>query len=107
MRWWKILGLAGVAGVAATGVVIARAERRRQAYTPDEIRERLRARLEEASESERKALGQATDRVGPVAPIPATGSAGVAVESGAPAIRRRVLSRIGHVGRRLSHRGRR
>ncbi|MDP9867716.1 MULTISPECIES: hypothetical protein [Streptosporangium] len=49
MRWWKILGLAGVAGVAATGVVIARAERRRQAYTPDEIRLRLRARLEEAT----------------------------------------------------------
>jgi len=49
MRWWKILGLAGVAGVAATGVVIARAERRRQAYTPEEIRARLRARLEESS----------------------------------------------------------
>ncbi|MEU8377886.1 hypothetical protein [Streptosporangium sp. NPDC048865] len=49
MRWWKILGLAGVAGVAATGVVIARAERRRQAYTPDEIRTRLRARLEESA----------------------------------------------------------
>ncbi len=50
MRWWKVLGLAGVAGVAATGVVIARAERRRQAYTPEEIRTRLRARHEELSE---------------------------------------------------------
>ena len=49
MRWWKVLGLAGVAGVAATGVVIARAERRRRAYTPDEIRTRLRARLEESA----------------------------------------------------------
>jgi hypothetical protein len=49
MRWWKMLGLAGLAGVAATGVVIARAERRRRAYTPDEIRERLHARLAEAS----------------------------------------------------------
>jgi hypothetical protein len=29
--------------------VIARAERRRRAYTPDEIRERLHARLAEAS----------------------------------------------------------
>jgi hypothetical protein len=47
MRWWKILGLAGIAGVAATGVVIARSERRRRAYTPDEVRERLRARLAE------------------------------------------------------------
>jgi hypothetical protein len=49
MRWWKILGLAGLAGVAATGVVIARSERRRRAYTPDEIRDRLHARLAEAS----------------------------------------------------------
>jgi hypothetical protein len=49
MRWWKILGLAGFAGVAATGVVIARAERRRRAYTPEEIRAQLHARLAEAS----------------------------------------------------------
>lgn len=48
MRWWKILGLAGFAGVAATGVVIARAERRRRAYTPDQIRTQLHARLSEA-----------------------------------------------------------
>ncbi|MGW4420762.1 hypothetical protein [Streptosporangium sp. NPDC004631] len=52
MRWWKVIGLAGVAGVAATGVVIARAERRRRAYTPDEIRARLRARLEETPKGE-------------------------------------------------------
>ncbi|MER6581202.1 hypothetical protein [Nonomuraea sp. NPDC001023] len=51
MRWWKMLGLAGIAGVAATGVVIARAERRRRAYTPEEIRTRLRERVEAASES--------------------------------------------------------
>ncbi|GAA2077580.1 hypothetical protein GCM10009780_13000 [Actinomadura alba] len=42
------MGLAGFVGVAATGVVIARAERRRRAYTPDQIRERLHARLDEA-----------------------------------------------------------
>jgi len=48
MRWWKVLGVAGLVGVAATGVVVARAERRRRAYTPDEIRDRLRARLAEA-----------------------------------------------------------
>jgi hypothetical protein len=53
MRWWKIVGLAGLAGVAATGVVLARAERRRRAYTPDEIRERLHARVAETSETER------------------------------------------------------
>lgn len=45
-KWWKILGLAGMAGVAATGVVMARAERRRRAYTPEEIRSRLRERVE-------------------------------------------------------------
>ncbi|MBB5076525.1 hypothetical protein ACIBHY_30720 [Nonomuraea sp. NPDC050547] len=49
MRWWKWLGLAGIAGVAATGVVIARDERRRRAYTPDEIRTRLRERVETES----------------------------------------------------------
>ncbi len=48
MRWWKVLGLASFVGVAATGVVIARAERRRRAYTPEEIRARLHARLAEA-----------------------------------------------------------
>ncbi|WP_326640246.1 hypothetical protein OG884_35715 [Streptosporangium sp. NBC_01755] len=59
MRWWKVIGLAGVAGVAATGVVIARAQRRRQAYTPDEIRTRLRARLEESSQDDPKAVAPA------------------------------------------------
>jgi len=47
MRWWKLLGLAGLVGVAASGVVIARAERQRRAYTPEEIRTRLHARLAE------------------------------------------------------------
>ena len=41
---WKLLGVAGLAGVAASGVVVARAERRRRAYTPDEVRARLRER---------------------------------------------------------------
>ena len=50
MRLWKIVGLAGLAGVAATGVAIARAERKRRAYTPEEIRERLVARVTESDE---------------------------------------------------------
>jgi hypothetical protein len=49
MRWWKVVGLASFVGVAATGVIIARAERRRRAYTPQEIRERLHVRYAEAS----------------------------------------------------------
>ena len=44
MRWWKVIGLAGLAGVVATGAVTARAERRRRAYTPEEIRARLHER---------------------------------------------------------------
>jgi hypothetical protein len=46
---WKILGIAGLVGVAAGGGVLARAERRRRAYTPEQIRDRLHARLAEAS----------------------------------------------------------
>jgi hypothetical protein len=48
-HWWKILGLAGFVGVTATGAVIIRAERRRRSYTPEEIRERLHARLAETA----------------------------------------------------------
>ncbi len=51
MRWWKVVGLAGLVGVAATGVVIVRAERRRRAYTAEEIRTQLHARLAESPES--------------------------------------------------------
>jgi hypothetical protein len=48
MRWLKLLGLAAFAGVAATGVVIIRDQRRRSARTPAEVRDRLHARLAEA-----------------------------------------------------------
>ena len=48
MKWWKVLGVAAFAGVAAGGVLIAQDERRRYAYTPDEVRDRLHARLAEA-----------------------------------------------------------
>jgi hypothetical protein len=49
MRWWKIAGLAGFVGIAATGAVLTRSERRRRAYTPDEIRARLHARVAESA----------------------------------------------------------
>jgi hypothetical protein len=42
---WKLVGLAGVAGVAATGVVVARKRRAHVEYDPEELRERLRQRL--------------------------------------------------------------
>lgn len=44
---WKVVGLAGVAGVAATGVVVARNRRAQAPLEPDELRERLRGRLAE------------------------------------------------------------
>ena len=42
---WKLVGLAGVAGVAATGVVVVRKRRAQEDLSPEELRERLRARL--------------------------------------------------------------
>jgi hypothetical protein len=45
---WKLIGAAGLAGVAATGVVVARRRREQQDYDPDELRARLHERLEEA-----------------------------------------------------------
>jgi hypothetical protein len=45
---WKLVGMAGLAGVAATGVVVARRRRGQQDYDPAELRERLHRRLEDA-----------------------------------------------------------
>jgi hypothetical protein len=42
---WKWVGLAGVAGVVAGGALVVRDQRKRQAYTPDQIRARLHQRL--------------------------------------------------------------
>lgn len=50
---WKLIGLAGVAGVAATGVVVARKRRAHTEYEPDELRERLHRRLEEVPRADR------------------------------------------------------
>ncbi|WP_139981514.1 hypothetical protein [Nocardioides litoris] len=45
MKVWKWLGVAGVAGVAATGAVVVRDQRRRAQVTPEEVRDRLHERL--------------------------------------------------------------
>ena len=42
---WKLLGLAGAAGVAATGVVVVRNRRAQRDVAPDELRDRLHERL--------------------------------------------------------------
>jgi len=44
---WKLVGLAGAAGVAAAGVAVARKRRAHVDYDPEELRERLRQRLAE------------------------------------------------------------
>ena len=48
MKLWKWLGLAGIAGVAATGVIIARDQRRRAHLSPEQVRARLHERYEQA-----------------------------------------------------------
>lgn len=47
----KWLGIAGLLGVAAGGVLIVRDERQRQAYSPDEVRARLRERAARATQA--------------------------------------------------------
>ena len=49
---WKWVGMAGVAGVVAGGALVARDQRKPNAYTPDDIRARLHQRLAEAEQAE-------------------------------------------------------
>jgi hypothetical protein len=44
---WKLLGVAGLAGVAASGVVVARRRRAHADLDPQELRNRLHERLAE------------------------------------------------------------
>jgi len=60
---WKLVGLAGAAGVAATGVAVARKRRAHVDYDPEELRERLRRRLAE--------VPRATGAAGAAEPPPA------------------------------------
>jgi hypothetical protein len=46
---WKWVGLASLVGVAAGGALVVRDQRRRNAYTPDEIRDRLHQRLAQSA----------------------------------------------------------
>jgi hypothetical protein len=51
VRLWKLLGLAGIAGVAAGSAVLVRNERQRRAYTPDGVRTRLHERAAALAEA--------------------------------------------------------
>jgi hypothetical protein len=48
VKLWKILGLAGLAGVAATGFVVVRRRRSYREVDTGELRDHLHARLAEA-----------------------------------------------------------
>ena len=48
---WKWVGMAGAAGVVAGGALVARDQRRRNSYTPDDIRARLHQRLAESEQN--------------------------------------------------------
>jgi hypothetical protein len=52
---WKLLGLAGAAGVAATGAVVARNRRPQSDYTPEQLRDRLRERLQQVEAGDEQA----------------------------------------------------
>jgi hypothetical protein len=52
---WKLLGLAGAAGVAASGAVAARNRRPTSDYAPEELRGRLRDRLEKVQAGDEEA----------------------------------------------------
>ena len=62
---WKLVGLAGLAGVAATGVVLARKHRAQRDYQPDEIRQRLHRRLAEVSRDQPEPAEPSDETVAP------------------------------------------
>lgn len=55
---WKLIGLAGLAGVAASGAVVVRRRRSHQEYDPDALREKLHARLAETRGQAASAAGE-------------------------------------------------
>ena len=63
---WKAIGMAGAAGVVASGVLVARSERARRSYTPDEVRERLHQRYARAVAAERDVIPLRPAPAGPV-----------------------------------------
>jgi hypothetical protein len=65
MKLWKVLGLAGLAGVAATGAIIVRDERRRAQLTPEQVRDRLQERVKDLPSQNTTVPGTAAVRRSP------------------------------------------
>jgi hypothetical protein len=70
VKLWKVLGIAGLTGVAATGVIIARDQRRRAELTPDQVRKQLHERLAQIERGELGSPGAAAPDPAPP-PVPA------------------------------------
>ncbi len=68
MKLWKVLGVAGLSGVAATGVIIARNQRTRVQLTPDQIRQRLHERVDRAEHAGQDPDGGPGGPTGPGSP---------------------------------------
>ena len=62
---WKLIGVAGLAGVAATGVIVARKRRAQRDYDPDALRDRLHRRLAEIDTGGEGVTAPAGDRAAP------------------------------------------
>ena len=65
---WKLVGLAGIAGVAATGVVVARKRRAHRDLPPDELREALHRRLAEVGSDPLPDAGPVGEHAPPAPP---------------------------------------
>jgi hypothetical protein len=64
---WKVIGLAGVAGVAASGAAVARRRRGHQDYDPDDLRSKLHERLAQTHASDPEAPAGAAGSSAPSA----------------------------------------
>jgi hypothetical protein len=56
---WKLIGVAGLAGVAASGVVVARRRRSQRELDPEELRSRLHRRLADVRDADEATDGSA------------------------------------------------
>lgn len=70
---WKLVGLAGVAGVAASGAVVVRRRRGHHEYEPDVLRDKLHERLAQTRETDPAKDRGAAPTAGPAATAPDAG----------------------------------